>query len=152
MTRRRGTRAGVAMCAVVVGLSACSGGGSGRGGAGSTTTTLPGDDVRINQIQVLGSHNSYHRRPPAALFNSLRRDAPAIALDMDYAHAPLVTQLSKYGLRQLELDAWFDPKGGRYANRPALANSGCLPKVPRRCARPDSRSSTTTSSTSKAAA
>ena len=124
MMTRRGMRTGVVVCAVVVGLAACSGGGSNRGGAGSTTTTLPGDDVRINQIQVLGSHNSYHRRPPAALLSSLQRDAPAIALEMDYAHAPLVTQLSKYGLRQLEIDAWFDPKGGRYAKRPALANIG----------------------------
>ena len=123
-------RRSVVVCAVVFGLSACSGGGSSRGGAGSTTTTLPGDDVRINQIQVLGSHNSYHHRPPRALLSSLQRDAPVIALDMDYEHASLVTQLSKYGLRQLEIDAWFDPKGGRYAIRPALANIGLSAQGP----------------------
>ncbi len=56
--------------------------------------------IRLNQIQVIGTHNSYHLRPPA-------RDsqAPAKANNnrAGYEHAPLDVQLDR-GVRSFELD------------------------------------------------
>ena len=45
----------------------------------------------------------------------LRRASPEAAFGLDYAHLPLTTQLD-LGMRQLELDVFYDPDGGRYAN------------------------------------
>src|SRR3546814_2418579 len=39
--------------------------GGGEGAADTTTTEAPAE-VRMNEIQVLGSHNSYHLRPEPA--------------------------------------------------------------------------------------
>lgn len=51
-------------------------------------------ELRINQIQVLGSHNSYHQAAvPVAWI------APIVA----YSHPPVKTQLD-LGVRQLEFD------------------------------------------------
>ena len=36
--------------------------------------------------------------------------------DLDYGHAPLRVQLSEFGVRQLELDCYVDPDGGRFAH------------------------------------
>ena len=66
--------------------------------------------LRINEIQVLGSHNSYHVEPrPDILSAYLEVDADAI--DLAYTHAPLTTQLEQQGIRQLELDLVGDPSG-----------------------------------------
>lgn len=53
-------------------------------------------DVHMNQIQVLGSHNSYHQAAvPVAWI------APIVA----YSHPPVKTQLD-LGVRQLEFDVF----------------------------------------------
>lgn len=51
------------------------------------------DTLRLNQIQVLGTHNSYHvaKEPP---FH------PSVA----YSHLPLPEQLAQQGIRHFELD------------------------------------------------
>lgn len=60
--------------------------------------THPSDDtLRLHHVQMLGTHNSYHRRP--------RADIP----DWRYDHAPLDEQLADQGVRQFELDAWWEP-------------------------------------------
>ena len=58
----------------------------------------PLDDVlRLDHIQVKGTHNSYHLRP---------NDEPAVPWDYDM---PTITdQLELYGVRQIELDFWYD--------------------------------------------
>lgn len=68
----------------------------------------------MNEIQVLGSHNSYKAAMDTALMRMLERENPEQAQALDYAHPPLTQQL-KAGLRSLELDVYYDPKGGRYA-------------------------------------
>lgn len=71
-------------------------------------------NISINQIQVLGSHNSYKIEiDPGVLLKFATFDA-ANARALDYGHIPLEDQLNA-GLRQLELDVYFDPKGGLYA-------------------------------------
>lgn len=74
--------------------------------------------LRLDQVQVLGSHNSYHGRPYTQVLAALRKSSPALEESLDYAHAPLLQQFD-IGVRQIELDVYADPQGGRYA-RPSF--------------------------------
>ena len=49
--------------------------------------------LRINHIQMLGTHNSYHVEKPGALFKAWR-----------YSHDPLPIQLNDQGVRSFEFD------------------------------------------------
>ena len=71
--------------------------------------------LRLNQIQVIGSHNSYHAglAPSATVW--LQKLNPKSAAALDYRHPPLDVQLSS-GVRQVEIDVYADVKGGRYAH------------------------------------
>lgn len=69
--------------------------------------------LRLNELQFLGSHNSYKRAMDPALMAQLAADNPQTASSLDYSHQPLAEQLD-LGLRKLELDIFYDPKGGRY--------------------------------------
>ena len=73
-------------------------------------------ELSINQIQVIGTHNSYHLAPEPKLLTVIAAASDAAAKAIDYSHAPLETQLGEYGIRQLELDIYADPRGGLYAN------------------------------------
>lgn len=68
----------------------------------------------MNDIQVIGSHNSFKARIPAAVVATLRKADPKLAEALDYYHLPLARQLDN-GVRQLEIDIFADPEGGRYA-------------------------------------
>jgi len=69
----------------------------------------------MNDVQVIGSHNSFKARIPAAVMTKLRAMEPKSAAGLDYYHVPLRRQLDA-GVRQLELDVFADPEGGRYAD------------------------------------
>lgn len=71
--------------------------------------------LSMNDIQAIGSHNSYKLAIPApemALIASYNKDS---ADSLDYSHLRLTTQLDM-GLRQIELDIVYDPEGGRFAD------------------------------------
>jgi len=76
---------------------------------------LPGT-LKLNQIQIIGTHNSYHLAPEPKLLGIIAAASQRAALAIDYSHAPIEKQLGEYGIRQLELDVYADPKGGLYAN------------------------------------
>ena len=82
-----------------------------------TTTPVWGGDgsVRINQIQVIGSHNSYHAGLLPGIARLVQQRDPKEFAGLDYAHAALDVQLSG-GVRQIELDIFADSKGGRFAH------------------------------------
>jgi hypothetical protein len=111
-------------------LAAACGGGSDDDTAGSNdngsstdqpeAAALPGDDLRLDQLTVLGSHNSYHERPADDVLAALAGFSPELAEEIDYEHRPLTEQLDEFGIRQFEIDVYADPDGGRFANRPAL--------------------------------
>lgn len=82
------------------------------------------DAVRLNEIQVLGTHNSYKERLPGELFELLEQFDPDLAASLDYGHRPIPEQLAQLGARQLELDVFADPEGGRFAERAANALVG----------------------------
>lgn len=87
---------------------------------------------RLNQLQVLGSHNSYHVAPHPSVEQLIRGKSPEQADALQYTHRSLTEQLDSLGLRQVELDLYADPQGGLFADPAAvrLAESGGLPTPP----------------------
>ena len=56
-------------------------------------------DLRLNQVQIVGTHNSYHLRPSKEVLASSR------GRNLDYGHAPLRVQLEA-GVRSLAIDIY----------------------------------------------
>jgi len=77
------------------------------------------DDARMNQVQVLGSHNSYHVGIDPELFTFLRQKYGERMDGLYYSHLPIEQQLDR-GLRSLEIDVVYDPHGGLYAHPAGL--------------------------------
>jgi hypothetical protein len=73
----------------------------------------------LNQIQVIGSHNSYHIAPSPPILRMVAASGKGRAEGLDYTHKPMAEQFSRLGIRQVELDVFADPDGGQYAE-PAL--------------------------------
>lgn len=99
-------------------------------------------DLRLNQIQVIGTHNSYSLPADPRVFElmmpriqpmldgMIKRMTPEMAARMkeehpnpltadlrsalDYIHPPIEAQL-RAGIRNLEIDIYADPKGGLFA-------------------------------------
>ncbi len=72
--------------------------------------------LALNELQLKGSHNSYHRAPRLPLARSWR-----------YSHAPLEVQLASQGVRQLELDVRFSDRELRVAHLPLVdGRSSCV--------------------------
>jgi hypothetical protein len=119
-----------AALAIVLVASACSGdddaADAGSDADGSTTTEALSieedgvDALRLNEIQMIGSHNSYKQRPREEVAAALGALAPSLFVEIDYGHLPLAEQLEEYGVRQFEIDVVADPDGGLYAEPAAL--------------------------------
>ena len=65
--------------------------------------------LRIDQLQLKGSHNSYHRAPFFSLSPTFR-----------YNHAPLATQLEQQGVRHLEIDVRYADGRLRVGHAPII--------------------------------
>src|ERR1700749_2071234 len=78
-----------------------------------------GDDVKINKLQVIGSHNSYKKAIDPALFKFLSQKDSMALKGIDYEHIGLTDQLNM-GLCNLEIDVYSDEKGGKYAHPKGL--------------------------------
>jgi hypothetical protein len=96
-------------------LAACSGGADDD----DEPAAPDAEPVRLNEIQVLGTHNSYRGAMPRALLDLVTQFDESAGLGLDYAHPSLTIQLEELGARQLELDVYADPDGGLYADRRA---------------------------------
>lgn len=77
------------------------------------------NQIRINQIQVIGSHNSYKKAIDPALFKFFASRDSASASKIDYEHIRFADQLNM-GLCNLEIDVYADEKGGKYAHPKGL--------------------------------
>jgi hypothetical protein len=101
------------------------------------------DQLKINQIQVLGTHNSYARPvdtrlaayadpifakmmakmttifPPdkLAAYKEFHPNSVTMSEGLKYDHPPFDVQLDS-GIRSLEMDVYYDPTGNRF-NKPA---------------------------------
>jgi hypothetical protein len=78
-------------------------------------STLFAAEVRFNEIQVIGTHNSYHIMPHESMLKLIATKMPEAAKALEYTHRPLPEQFSQLGIRQIELDIAADPQGGLYA-------------------------------------
>ncbi len=76
------------------------------------------NNVRMNQIRVLGSHNSYKQAIDPSLLQLLRQKDNRVE-GIEYSHLPIEQQLDR-GLRALEIDVVNDPSGGLYAHPKGL--------------------------------
>ncbi|TXD77582.1 phosphatidylinositol-specific phospholipase C1-like protein [Algoriphagus ratkowskyi] len=84
-----------------------------------TSLTVSAQNLKLNQTQVIGSHNSYKSQIAPELLAFLTKVNPAAAQSLEYSHIPLESQLD-LGLRNLELDVFHDPEGGRYSDPKGL--------------------------------
>ena len=94
-------------------------------------TQTPESPLKLNQIQVIGTHNSYHAGI-APNESKLWQEKYADAYKgLDYQHQPLPQQFDS-GVRQIELDIFADAKGGLYAHPsgPARVAAAHLPADP----------------------
>ena len=115
-----------AAVALAVGLLAGCGGEAGRDAGAPAPADRLDDTLRLNQIQVLGTHNSYHVAPPAG---------PGLTPERDITQAPLTVQLERQSVRQIELDVHagagplqvFHLRGDEGTTCPTLAD--CLREV-----------------------
>ncbi len=98
-------------------LSTCLAAGCSDSGSSGSSAYPRDGELRLNQMQVLGSHNSYHIQPEPALFSLLRAFSEPLAQSFEYTHLPLEEQFATQGIRQIELDVFTDPEGGLYATR-----------------------------------
>lgn len=76
----------------------------------------PLNDLKINEIQVIGSHNSYKKAILPEVYSYLsQKDTLNVLPRIQYEHIPIPQQLD-LGLRNLEIDVYADSKGGKYAH------------------------------------
>jgi len=72
-------------------------------------------NLRLDQMQVVGTAESYKLRPDGAVLGLIRMGGKQAAQEVDYALPPIATQLDA-DVRTLAFDVAYDPKGGAYKN------------------------------------
>lgn len=82
--------------------------------------------LKSNDIQTIGTHNSYKSTIPAVEMAEIRKLSPEWADALEYSHLPLTKQLD-IGMRAIELDVVYDPQGGRYAHPLLPAKTAGMP-------------------------
>jgi hypothetical protein len=92
------------------------------------TSSVP---LKLNQIQIIGTHNSYHAGIAPNEVKIWQAKYPKAYMGLEYTHPALTVQLDG-GARQLELDVYADSKGGRYAHPsgPSMVAAAGLPADP----------------------
>jgi len=102
---------------VVAGLASAAIAASGVAGTAlsrqTPQSTENGSSLRLNQVQMIGSHNSYHRELSQAEQKVQQAQNPG-SVDLWYSHAAIPAQLEDQNVRTLELDLLPDPDGGLY--------------------------------------
>lgn len=72
-------------------------------------------NVRANQVQAIGTHNSFKQWISDPELEMIREVNAEGALSLEYGRPALSEQLDA-GARQLEIDPYYDPDGGLYAD------------------------------------
>lgn len=83
-----------------------------------TFAALKGQELKMNQTQVIGSHNSYKIGIEKPLMDLILSERPE-AIGLNYEHI-LITKQLDLGLRSLEIDVVYDPEGGRFSHPKGL--------------------------------
>lgn len=87
--------------------------------------------LKLNEIQVIGSHNSYKKLPDPRVLKFLMKFRKQLGdegnpIRIDYGHLPFDSQFM-YHMRGLEIDIYNDPKGGALYKRKVNAFVRGLP-------------------------
>lgn len=82
------------------------------------------ETVHLNEVQVVGSHNSYHVEASNAESDLRRSVIGDEENGLQYNHAPLEEQFSDQRVRQIELDVFRDDAGGKYSTPLIRAATG----------------------------
>src|SRR5690606_30268311 len=80
-----------------------------------------GREPRLNEIQIIGSHNSYHKAPPPEVLDVIGKFHKGAVEAWSTTMPPLTEQLDVSGIRQFELDIHADPEGGLFARPLAVS-------------------------------
>lgn len=72
-------------------------------------------NMRINQLQFVGTAESYKLAPSDAMLSLIRMGGKKDAEALDFSEPPLADQLNA-GARSLEFDITYDPNGGLFKN------------------------------------
>jgi hypothetical protein len=85
----------------------------------AVTTPAAAAGPDMNQIQAIGTHNSYHREltePEQATYDQIISTPGDYDQFLAYSHARIPAQFERQDARGLELDLFGDPQGGLYAH------------------------------------
>jgi hypothetical protein len=82
--------------------------------------------LALNDVQLLGSHNSYKQAMHPDAMAALSQANPELAQSLDYWHVPLAEQLD-LGVRKLEIDLFYDPGGRLFGRGGAPSDAGSAP-------------------------
>lgn len=88
--------------------------------------STPAVPLRIDQLRLLGTHNSYHLAPDPFTAGLVAAAVPEEARAIDCSQRPLAEQFGRLGVRHVELDCYRDPEGGRFAGPLALSLAGAV--------------------------
>jgi len=88
-------------------------------------------NLKLNQIQIVGTHNSYHAGIAPSEARIWQAKYSQAYQGLEYKHPPLSQQFDG-GVRQIELDIYADSKGGLYAHPsgPSMVAAAGLPPDP----------------------
>ena len=83
------------------------------------------EQLHLNEIQVIASHNSYRLRTTDTVFKAIENlyaqgfitGGDLNPQGLDYTHVDFNAQFSNFGVRGVEIDIYNDPQGGMYATR-----------------------------------
>lgn len=73
------------------------------------------DNLRLDQVQTIGTAESYKQRPTEAVMRLIRMGGRKQAEALDYGQPSLAAQLDN-DVRSLSFDVAYDPKGGLFKN------------------------------------
>ncbi len=85
--------------------------------------------IQLNEIQIIGTHNSYKQKIQPELLQLIAESDSIAAKTLEYKHKTLTQQLDS-GVRALEIDIAYDPIGSRFAKpfgNQVLMNKGITP-------------------------
>ena len=80
------------------------------------TIVIESQELRLNEIRILASHNSYKGLPDKKVLRFLAKFKKQLGeandpIQLDYGHPKLPIQFDEYGIRGIEIDINYDPKG-----------------------------------------
>jgi hypothetical protein len=99
--------------------------------AGAAKAPSSDSEIKLNQIQVIGTHNSYHAGIAPGEVKIWQARFAEEYKGLEYQHQPLTQQFDS-GVRQIELDVFADSNGGLYAHPrgPQMVVDAHLPPDP----------------------